>query len=431
MRRLLGWAGIAAALALTAVAPAAAQMKVKLQEVASGLTHPLAMVNFPDDSGRMAIIEQTGQVRILDAKGRLLPEPFINIAGKLITLKAMFDERGLLGIAFHPDFKTNGKFYLAYSAPLRGQELEKQLWWSHTNVVSEFMVSKADPNKADTSYERTISAIDWPQFNHNGHWIGFGPDKMLYISTGDGGYANDWGIGHTVLTGNGQDLTNPLGKILRVDVDKADLVPGDNPFVNQANADKRIWAYGLRNPWRCSFDVGGGKELFCADVGQNSWEEVDIIAKGNNLGWRRMEGDRCFDFAKPDAHPASCDKAGLTEPIIVYPNCGAQKQNCKGISITGGFVYRGAAKAWDGKYVFGDWSKSFATMDGQLFFGTKGADGKWTMEVASVDGMSPMPYMLAFAQDNKGEVYALTSISTGPVGGHDKIYKIVPATPTN
>ncbi len=310
---------------------------------------------------------------------------------------------------------------------MRGNALDKKLWWSHTNVVSEFQVSKADPNKADAGVERVVNELDWPQFNHNGHWIGFGPDGKLYVSTGDGGYANDWGIGHNVLTGNGQDMTSLHGKMLRFDVDKPDFVATDNPFVGKGDAKPQIWALGLRNSWRCSFDMGGDKQLFCGDVGQNSFEEVNIIPAGANMGWRRMEADKCFDYAKPDAHPASCDKAGLTDPIMVYKNCTAIPKDCMGISITGGYVYRGANAALAGKYIFGDWSKSFAAMDGQIFVGSKGADGKWAMEKATIDGMTAAPYMLAFAQDDKGEVYALTSISTGPVGGHDKVYKIVPA----
>jgi hypothetical protein len=185
--------------------------------------------------------------------------------------------------------------------------------------------------------------------------------------------------------------------------------------------------FGFSIPWRCSFDMGGDKELFCADVQQNSIEEVDIIKKGGNYGWRRMEGDKCFDYVNPNAHPASCDKNGLTDPILVYNNCTAVPQGCLGISITGGYVYRGTHAPWAGKYIFGDWSKGFAAMDGQIFVATKGADGKWTLDKATVPGMSTLPYMLAFAQDDKGDLFALTSISTGPVGGHDKIYRIVPA----
>jgi len=429
MRIALTCFSAATAALLSFTAPAAAKVEMKLVEVASGLTHPLAMVSIPDGSGRMAVVEQHGQVRIIDARGRLRPEPFINVAAKLVTQHPFFDERGLLGIAFHPNYKENGKFYLAYSVPLRSSQLDRRLWWSHTNIVSEFTVSKDDPNKADDRSERVISQIDWPQFNHNGHWISFGPDGMLYISTGDGGYANDWGIGHNVAQGNGQDKMSLHGKILRINVDAADRIPADNPFVGQSDALPEIWAYGLRNPWRCSFDMRGDNALICADVQQNSYEEVNVITRGANFGWRRMEGDKCFDYAKPDNHPSDCDKSGLTMPILVYNNCTAKPQGCKGISVTGGYVYRGEHKPWDGKYIFGDWSKSFDTMDGQIFVATKGADGKWTMEEAEVEGMKTLPYMLAFAQDDKGEVYALTSISTGPVGGHDKIYRVVPAVP--
>ena len=165
-----------------------------------------------------------------------------------------------------------------------GRELDRRLWWSHTNVVAEFQVSKADPNKADPTSERIVSQIDWPQFNHNGHWIGFGPDNMLYVSTGDGGYANDWGIGHNVMTGNGQDLTSIHGKILRIDVNKPDGIAADNPFVGRSDAKPQIWAYGMRNPWRCSFDMGGDKALMCGDVQQNSWEEVRRHCQGQQHG---------------------------------------------------------------------------------------------------------------------------------------------------
>jgi glucose/arabinose dehydrogenase len=428
MRFALSSLAAATIAALLAAEPANAEIKIKLEEVASGLTHPLAMVSIPDGSGRKAVIEQTGQVRIIDARGRLLPDAFLNIESKIVRLHHFFDERGLIGIAFHPNYRENGKFYIAYSAPLRGDAiLDQKLWWSHTNTVSEMTVSKENPNKANANSERIISQIDWPQFNHNGHWLGFGPDGKLYVSTGDGGYANDWGIGHNVMTGNGQDLMTPLGKMLRLDVDKDDLVPTDNPFVGRNDAVPEIWALGLRNPWRCSFDMGGDRQLFCGDVQQNSFEEISIVAKGGNYGWRKMEADKCFDYVKPNEHPTTCDKTGLTDPILVYNNCTKKPQGCLGISVTGGHVYRGSHQAWAGKYIFGDWSKSFESMDGQIFFGTKGADGKWTLEKAVAPGMEKLPYMLAFSQDERGDVYALTSISTGPVGGHDKIYRIVPA----
>jgi glucose/arabinose dehydrogenase len=434
MRALRLCAAIAAStmMALTG-ASALAQAKIKLEKVVSGINTPLAMVQPPGDS-RMFVIEQNGRIKIIE-NGKLNPTPFLDIRSKIVPLMADFDERGLLGIAFHPKFKDNGKFYVAYSAHLDYQsDLGQMLWYNHSNVVEEYTVSSTDKNAADPSSARRIMSLSWPQFNHNGHWIGFGPDGKLYVSTGDGGYANDWGIGHNVTIGNGQDLTTNLGKILRVDVDtrtagKPYGIPPDNPFVGKRDANPEIWAYGVRNPWRCSFDMGNSTaELYCGDVQQNSYETVKLIGKGQNMGWRRIEGMmRCFDYTKPDDHPASCDKSGITSAIIEYNNCTAKPDGCKGISVTGGYVYRGSNAAWKGKYFFGDWSKSFAEMDGQIFVGSKGSDGKWSMEVAQVTNMSgKLPYVLAFAQDAAGEVYVLTSITTGPNGSLDTIYKIVP-----
>jgi len=420
----MSWMACAAAMAL-ATTTAEAAVKVKLEAFVTGITSPLAMVQPPGDD-RFFIIEQPGRIRIADANGKLRDAPFLDIRNLVPVLWADFDERGLLGIAFPKDFATSGKFYIAYSAVLDYQgNLGKLFWWDHTNVVAEYSVSKDDPNVADLHSGKIISSIDWPQFNHNGHWIGFGPDDKLYVSTGDGGYANDWGIGHNVTEGNGQDLTSLHGKILRLNVDGS--AASDNPFVGNDDALDEIWAYGLRNPWRCSFDMKGG-DLFCADVQQNSYEEVDIIEKGGNYGWRRMEATHCFDYTKPDDHPASCDQSGLTLPILEHQNCTAKPNGCKGISVTGGYVYRGSHAAWDGAYIYGDWSKGFGAMNGQIFVGTKGADGKWTrndVEVTNMEGN--LPYILAFAQDAAGEVYALTSITTGPSSALDTIYKIVPS----
>jgi len=371
----LSW--IAGGLALAALsAPASAEVMVKLEPYVTGVNAPLAMVQ-PAGDDRKFVIEQFGRVRIINADGEMEAEPFLDIRSLIVPLHGDFDERGLLGLAFHPKFKDNGRFYVAYSAHLNfGADLAKMLWWSHSNVVSEFTVSADDPNVADPKSERIITSTDWPQFNHNGHWIGFGPDGMLYISTGDGGYANDWGIGHNVTEGNGQDLLSPLGKILRVDVDGGQpyAIPADNPFANRDDALPEIWAYGMRNPWRCSFDMNGDGGLYCGDVQQNSFEEITLVKGGENHGWRAMEGTHCFDYVNPNEHPKLCEKAGFTMPIIEYNNCTAQPNGCKGISVTGGYVHRGGG-AWDGKYIFGDWSKSFGAMDGQLFVGSKGSDG--------------------------------------------------------
>jgi glucose/arabinose dehydrogenase len=246
---------VSALLAGTAMVsgPAAADVTVNLEEAASGLTAPLAMVQ-PAGDERRFVIEQNGLVRIITPDGEVVEEPFLDLRHRIVTQWPEFDEKGLLGLAFHPDFGNNGKFYVAYSQPTHWEgALDKHFWWSHTNVIEEYTVSADDPDVADPTTIRRISAIDWPQFNHNGHWIGFGPDGMLYISTGDGGYANDWGIGHNVTEGNGQDLLDQHGKILRIDVDQTSGgsygIPADNPFVGQeATALPEIWAYGLRRP---------------------------------------------------------------------------------------------------------------------------------------------------------------------------------------
>jgi glucose/arabinose dehydrogenase len=420
----------AAAIGLATALPAAA-LDVKLEVVAEGLTHPLILVSPPGDD-RKFIVEQPGTVKILGADGKLMGNDFLNIAEKLPPLWWRFDEEGLLGIAFPPDFKKTGKFYISYTARLRGSAgFAEQLWYAHTNTVSEMRVSKDDPNKADPTYERKILEIDWPQFNHNGMWIGFGPDGLLYVSTGDGGYANDWGIGHNVTTGNGQDTKSLLGKILRIDPNGDPYnVPKDNPFANNANYAPEIWALGLRNPWRCAFDQGGTKELICADVQQNSFEEVDIIVKGGNYGWRRMEASHCFDYVNPNDHPATCDRTGLVMPIMEYKNCSNPKfaaaGDCEGTSITGGYVYRGANKAWDGVYFFGDWSKTFMAAEGVLFAG-KRSGSSWTRETVKVTNMPKFnDFVLAFGQDNAGNVYVMGTRIRGPNGEQDKIYKIVP-----
>ncbi len=411
---------------------AMAQTKVKLEKLVSAINTPLAMVQVPGEN-RMLIVEQNGRIQVLE-NGKLGAAPMLDVRHKIPKLHHDFDERGLLGIALHPNFRSNGKIYVAFSAHLDyGSDLGQMLWYSHNNVVEEYTISSKDKNVLDPSTARRILSTPWPQFNHNGHWIGFGADGKLYVAMGDGGYANDWGIGHNVTIGNGQDMSTVLGKMVRIDVDtrtdgKPYGIPADNPFVGRRDVLPEIWASGLRNPWRCSFDTGTG-ELYCGDVQQNSYEAIKIVGKGQNMGWRRVEGImHCFDYQNPDKHPATCDKSGITPAIIEYNNCTAQPNGCKGISITGGYVYRGAHAAWKGKYIFGDWSKSFGEMDGQIFVGTKGSDGKWTMDTAEVTNMpaGKKPYVLAFAQDSAGEVYVLTSITTGPNGSQDTIYKIVP-----
>ncbi|NJK85753.1 MAG: PQQ-dependent sugar dehydrogenase [Bacteroidales bacterium] len=229
--------------------------------------------------------------------------PFLDIRDKIIQLNSGYDERGLLGLAFHPEYAENGRFFVYYSAPLRDEAPD---WFNHTSVISEFAVS-VDNNVADENSERIVMQIDQPQGNHNGGTLAFGPDDNLYISLGDGGGGDDVAAGHVEdwyefnAGGNGQDIElNLLGSILRIDVDGEEpyAVPSDNPFVEGEGLDE-IYAYGFRNPYRFSFDMEGGNEMYVGDAGQELWEEVSIVESGKNYGWNVKEGTHCFSAENP------------------------------------------------------------------------------------------------------------------------------------
>jgi len=421
--------------------PAPRAKTVAVEVVADGLTSPLGMAVPPDGSGRLFIVDQIGLIRIIDAAGNLLPTPFLDLGERMVSVGIdfgggfIFDERGLLGLAFHPDYANNGRFFVFYTAPKDADDPEE---FDSQNHLSEFSVSADDPNVADPDSERLLLEIDKPQFNHNGGQIAFGPDDgYLYVSIGDGGAANDVAVGHTPDLGNAQDTSNLLGTIVRMDVDGGNpfAVPADNPFVGDAAFRPEIWAYGLRNPWRFSFDLGGAHRLFCGDAGQDLFEEVSIIEKGGNYGWNIKEGLHCFDPDAPAVPPADCPDTGaggepLRDPIIEYPHMDADG-NPVGIVVIGGFVYRGAAiPGLRGDYVFGDFSTSFFAADGALFAGSETAGGAWEMRELAVAGRPDGrlgSFILGFGQDQAGEVYVLTSQNLAPAGTTGRVLKIVPA----
>jgi glucose/arabinose dehydrogenase len=418
-----------------------------LRLVADGFTSPVALVQVPDGSGRLFVVDQVGVIRILTAGGNLLPDPFLDLRSRIVPLTPAFDERGVLGLAFHPGYAGNGRFFVYYSAPLRPGA---PAGYNHTARVSEFRVSAANPNRADPASERIVLEVDKPQFNHNGGTLLFGPsDGYLYMSIGDGGGADDVGLGHVEdwyaanEGGNGQDVQhNLLGNILRIDVDSGSpyRVPADNPFSGTpgcVDGCDEIWAYGFRNPYRMSFDLGGARDLFVGDAGQELWEEVSIAVKGGNFGWNVKEGTHCFSTDNPDESPPECPdtvgaphpRAGdpLIDPVIEYAN--HHQPGGLGATVIGGHVYRGRAlPQFFGRYIFGDWSREFEEPDGSVFVAKPRKSGLWHMEQLRI-ATSPTGrvghYVLGFGQDLAGEMYVLTTDQTGPAGTTGKVYRLV------
>jgi glucose/arabinose dehydrogenase len=409
---------------------------VALQLVAAGLTAPVTLVEAPDGSRRLFVVDQVGLIRVISAGGELAPEPFLDLRGRMVALRSGFDERGLLGLAFHPRFASNGRFFVYYSAPLRAGAPEG---FDHTSHVSEFRVS-ADRDRADPASERIVLQVDQPQSNHNAGTVAFGPrDGFLYISLGDGGGANDTAPGHVDdwyefnAGGNGQDVTeNLLGSILRIDVDGGAPygIPADNPFVGGAGLDE-IYAYGFRNPYRFSFDMAGANDLLVGDAGQGMWEEVSRVTRGGNYGWNVKEGTHCFDAADNRATPESCPSTDpvtgipLTDPVIEYPHL---RNGGPGLVVVGGHVYRGAAlPRLRGRYVFGDWSRDFARGDGTLFVAAPRSSGLWPVQELTITNTADGRlghYLLGFGQDLAGEVYVLVTDRAGPAGATGRVYRL-------
>ncbi|MDP1727943.1 MAG: PQQ-dependent sugar dehydrogenase [Bacteroidota bacterium] len=369
-------------------------ISIKVKIIVEGLLGPVAMDCPKDGSGRLFVCEQNGKIKIIKNK-KVNTVPFLELGSKVDKGNMFYSEKGLLGIAFHPDYKVNGRFFIYYSAPSKVKGSE------HKSILAEYKVS-SNPDIANAGSEKILMEIEQPQMNHNGGQLAFGPDGYLYIGLGDGGGAGDE---HGTI-GNGQDLNTLLGKILRINIDNYSVqansqkkysIPADNPFIKNKNVRPEIWAYGLRNPWRFSFDRKTGA-LFCADVGQDKWEEIDLIEKGKNYGWRLMEGRHCYE---PEIN---CNQRGLTLPIAEY---GHQT----GICVTGGYVYRGnSIKHLQGKYIFGDWK-------GKLFY-LEEKTKAWEMKdlILTERNDNDLGFNInSFGEDEKGEVYILAQKFTGTV----------------
>ncbi len=354
---------------------------IKAEPVVTGLSSPVDITHAGDGSGRLFIILQGGRIVIFDGV-QILSPPFLDIT----SLVSSGGERGLLGAAFHPNYGGNGFFYVSYTDS------------AGDSVIARYSVS-LDPNRADSTSGVILLTIPQPFSNHNGGQLHFGPDGYLYIGIGDGGSGGD-------PQNNGQDLGTLLGKIIRIDVDSGlpFTVPPDNPFVGIVGAREEIWSYGLRNPWRFSFDRLTG-DMFIGDVGQGSWEEVDFqpanSTGGENYGWRLMEGNSCFNPA------INCNNGTLTLPILVY-------DHSVGCSVTGGYLYRGSKNPnLNGLYLYGDFCS------GLIWGAQEDGLGGWNTTVLLDTNFS----ISTFGEDESGEIYfAHLSATDGA------IYQVVQST---
>ncbi len=369
--------------------------------VSDGFKKPVFVISYPTDASILYVVEQAGKVIVLDS-GQKKSKPFFNINKRVVNPFRPGDERGLLGFAFHPDHENNKKFYINYIDN------------DGRTIVSEFIAQSK--YKADHNSERILLRLEQPYGNHNGGHIEFGNDGYLYIAIGDGGAAGD-------PLDSGQDLTSLFGKVIRIDINGSPYsIPKSNPFYGIKNAREEIWAWGLRNVWRFSFDKKTG-DIYYGDVGQNKWEEVNFepasSSGGNNYGWRQMEASYCFEPKE------NCKRDGMVLPIIEYPNdayhpafaLGRKNQlNVEGCSVTGGYVYRGKKlKGFEGVYFFGDYCSgniwSFKVIDG------KANEFKNRTEEINIADGEFTNYISSFGQDADGEIYI--------VDYNGAVYKII------
>ncbi|RDI70921.1 PQQ-dependent sugar dehydrogenase [Halopelagius longus] len=400
----------------TAGTPSLDDARVGLERVAEGFAAPVDLCA-PAGVDRRFVVDQPGVVWSVTGEGRA-EKPYLDLRDRVVEVSG-YSERGLLGMAAHPDFAENGRLFVRYSAPNREGTPSN---YSHTFVLSELTV---DPGADDPSpEERTLLEIPEPQPNHNAGSVVFGPDGYLYVGVGDGGGSEDRGTGHVedwydaVPGGNGQDVTaNRLGSVLRIDVDEGTSsgsrtqsddvdsrtdgkpygIPEDNPLVGREGFDEQ-YAWGFRNPWRVSFD---GEDLYVADVGESAYEEVNRVTAGGNYGWNVREGAHCFGA---DSCPAeTADGEALVDPVIEYSHSG---DGPSGAAVIGGYVYRGdEVPALSGAYVFADWQA-----DGRLFAATPdSSETPWPISEVSVVGSPSLgSNVLAFGRDGE-EVYVLAN----------------------
>ena len=432
--------------------------KVSLELIAEGLNAPIFLVEPPDGSGRRIIGEQMGLAYVLDAGGKLGKEPFLDLRQKIVPLLKAFDERGLLALAFHPDFAKNGLFYVNYSAKPRPDSPFKGKT-AYTWRTSEFRIDANNANRADPASERVLLQLDWVNRKHNGGGLAFGPDGYLYIGVGDGGGAH--GVPDVHIPAKidendkfrhskkisedpfkvpkkfhhydryAQDTKRLNGKILRIDVNRGHPgygIPATNLFKGKAEGRDEIYAWGFRNPFRISFDRIGNGDIFVSGVAESFWETVYLVQRQGNYGWATRE--RAFD------PPKDCPRHGplgarIHDPIIEYANWSVKRPWSKvhvepmGTANIGGFLYRGKAiPELYGRFVFGDFSSIIQKPSGQLFAATPAPQWGALWSIARLRQLDVRLHSLS--EDGNGELYLLTTAYGIPVGNTGKVWKLVP-----
>lgn len=434
-----------AAVLLLATVPTSTHAEVNARLVVDGLASPLQLLAPPDETDRRFILDQNGQIIILSADDNVNETPFLDLSDRLVALRDGFEERGLLGFAFHPNFAENGRFYVHYSAPLREDAPEN---WDHTAVISEFTVSMENPDKADSDSERKILQVHQVNRKTNAGALAFGPDGYLYIAMGEGGGSH--GVGevkygalevperNNIWDHQAQDIHSLHGKILRIDVDQGwpgYAVPSTNPFVGKPGRDE-IYAWGFRNHYRMGFDSAGDRDLMVAAVSEALWETVYQVNHPGNYGWPIREGSFCYDRQSPLNPPETCPAVGpngwlIQSPVIEYPNLNITKSPIDreplGSAIVGGEVYRGdQLPGLQGGFVFADYSANPKEPSGQVFLARPSGD------IGALWNIDPVLQLTARAQgmgvDSAGELYVLTRESFAPAGDTGKVFKLVPAS---
>lgn len=429
------------ALLLTVLVAGRAQA-LTLEKIAEGLTSPINLADPGDGSGRLFVLEQHGLVQTL--RDGALGAPLLDLRPRLLELHQDFEERGLLGFALHPDFASNGRVYVSYSAPLRDGAPSG---WNHTRRISELTLDEG-AETIGLGTERVLIEMDWPSRKHNGGGLAFGPDGYLYIGLGDGGGAH--GVGQETLYSAfevkpsllywdrlAQDLTTLHGKILRIDVERGFPgygIPPTNPLAGKPGRDE-IWAWGFRNPYRLGIDRQTGAVLVTA-VAETLWEAIYLADAPGNFGWPLREGTHCVDRLRPRVPPADCPRTGphgyrIADPVVEYGNMQLMHPDTKldatgeGTAVVGARIYRGTAlPELAGKLVFADWSLDFRKPSGQLFAASpaQAYGDLWPFEkLADLETR-----IVSLAEDASGELYVLTNDNFGPFGETGKIFRLAP-----